>query len=614
MYFRFFFVLMLTIGVASCSKTHRDVIDPDIDMSRKEIEQKLIPQPKTEKPSGKNATGEPPLPDLSQILVTPQPPAIGKDKLVSLSITEEVPLKDVLIELGRLADLDIELDPSISGGIILKVKDRPLSEVIERVTRLAGLRYTYDKTVLKIVRDTPYVVNYQVDFLNLTRSNDSNVSVNTSVGGSGSSGGTSGGASGGGSGGGSTGGSTGGGTSSGGGSSGGVSSGSTTNIKSTYDGDLWKSIETDITKIIGYTRQINTANLAATVTVPDASSQTAGGQTTSNTNFVTINKQAGIISVLGTSVQHADIKKYLNYVKDTTTSQVLIEAKIVEVVLANEFHSGINWDLVEQKYGVGIKGDFARNLSGVTDKLQFGVLNKVGKATKDKLVNTTAADLNTLVTLTEMFGVTRTLSSPRLNAMNNQQAVLSFAQNQVYFTLDITAATTQVANGATVTQPATVKSNLNTVPIGIILTLQPSINPDTQEITMNIRPTLSRIVDNVTDPAVAFLNSINNSTFASTVPVVEVREMDSILKIKSGEVMVIGGLMEERTENNDSGVPFVSSVPWVGNLFKSTLRKKNLVQTVIFIKATIVPTSNSVVNEDKDFYKTFTRDPRPLAF
>ena len=119
----------------------------------------------------------------------------------------------------------------------------------------------------------------------------------------------------------------------------------------------------------------------------------------------------------------------------------------------------------------------------------------------------------------------------------------------------------------------------------------------------------------VEDPAVSFLsrNLSGGDRISSEVPVVDVREIDSVLKVKSGKVMVVGGLMEERTENQDSGLPYLSDIPFFGNAFKTVDKKSNIVQTVIFLKSTIVP-SQGVEKYDQQFYNTFSNDPRPFKF
>ncbi|HLN25135.1 MAG TPA: type II and III secretion system protein, partial [Patescibacteria group bacterium] len=317
-----------------------------------------------------------------------------------------------------------------------------------------------------------------------------------------------------------------------------------------------------------------------------------------------VNKQAGMVSVFGNSRQQRLVKSYLDAVRERASSQVLIEAKIVEVSLDDEYKSGINWfdtkslgNNNQNQLAAGAPlGESLGTLPPTTGTLanDFTTLFWKGK------------DLTAMLNFVKTFGTTRTLSSPRVTVMNNQTAVLKVAENQVYFT--ITVQTTP----ATTTTPATstYTSTLHTVPIGLVMTVQPSINTDREEVTMSLRPTVSRIVGEVDDPAVLLVNA----NIHSQVPVVEVREMDSVVTVGSGEIVIMGGLMQERTTGSSTGVPGVMDAPVVGNLAKATDDETTVVELVIFLKATMVHGSNSVHEGDRDLYKRFIHDPRPLAF
>ncbi len=527
----------------------------------------------------------PTVPKLSQIITRPKLPAIAEDKIVSISVTETVPIKDVLVELSRSAEVDVEIDPAITGGIIFQAKNKPFIEVIDRISNQVNLRYAVDDGILKIERDSPYAVNYPVDFLNIVRSASSNMSVTTSLSSEGGGGGDSGSSEGGGGGGSITAPS--------------IGSGSGTAITASYEGDIWSNIRTDLTTILQGSANAVTAS-ASPNAIPVAPSS------------LTFNLQASVISAFATEKEHKRIRSYLSKVRETLSSQVLIEAKFVEITLDEKYRTGINWQKIDP-FRWGLEGTFnssIANLSNdsITDFVKFGKFSKTG-------TNFSDTNLETLVTLVETFGTTRTLSSPRLHAINNQQAVLSFVRNEVFFTLEVQSDTeTTAANTNTST---TVNSTLNSVPIGVILSLQPIISQETNEVTMNIRPTISRVVDRVTDPAVSFAvaqeDGIALGDVQSQIPVVEVKELDSIMRLKSGDVMVIGGLMEERQSNADSGAPFIMQIPIIGNLFKSVSKTTEIIQTVIFIKATVIP--NDYLNEvDKQFYNDFyqKRDPYPF--
>ena len=242
----------------------------------------------------------------------------------------------------------------------------------------------------------------------------------------------------------------------------------------------------------------------------------------------------------------------------------------------------------------------------------------------------TGVDLSAAVRLLEEFGTTRALSSPRLNAMNNQQAVLTFAENIVYFKVRIRVQAAQPGTGGSVGTPAIVEVNSeeNRAPVGILLSLLPTINQESNEVTLSVRPTLTRVTQFITDPsfpiqvAVA-LNNLDNTNADliekirntdSRVPQIETRELDSILKLKSGQVMVIGGLLEDRITNNDAGVPAVSDIPFFGNLFKSVEKVNTKKELIIFIRATIVGTQGNTTDSQKSLYEKFIQDPDPPKF
>lgn len=545
----------------------------------------------------------PPIPDVAQVLAAPHPPKVANTKLVTLAVTDDVPLRDVLFELGRLASVDIEVGAGLdTTGINLRATDRPFNEVIERIATLGHLRYSVNGNSIRVERDLPYIKNYSLDFLNLVRSSKMGYTLNTNV--------ISGGGGSGGLGGGSSSGSSGG---SGGGSSdtgGGVgTSGSTASIDASAPSDLWTSLEASVNEIVSFKADGDSAGAAS------QAAQGAAGTTTSN---VIINRQAGVLSVNATERQHEMIQKYLSLMSRNASAQVLIEAKIVEVSLADQFASGVDWNRVigdvtkHAHIGVG------RYLA--TNPATGSAITTAGLSNPAFTFGIEDGDLGAILAMTQTFGTTRTLSSPRLSAINNQQAVLTFARNAVYFDCTFTPATqtnTGNAGGGTSTQAA-LSCTQKTVPIGIVLNILPSVNLDSQEVTLSVRPTLTRQVGSAVNPATGFLRSIATDAAAAAlipdiaIPIIEVREIDSITKVKSGGVMVIGGLMEDASRNTDTGVPGVNEIPLFGNLFKSRSEDALKRELIIFVKATIVNSDGSAQKVDEKVYKKFVTDPRPL--
>lgn len=513
------------------------------------------------------SSGAPPIPDLAEIIAAPEPPKIGTKKVVSVSVTDDVPLKDILIELARLADVDVEIDSSITGGVTFRAKDRPFNEVIDRICDMAGLRYSVRNNVLRIERDVPYVQTYALDMLNIDRASSGSIGVGGDTGGT-----------------------------------------ATSNISADSKSDFWEKFQDGVSKILEYKPSL----------LGSGTANTSGDPGT----FFSLNRQAGTLTFSGTQTQHEIMQKFLKAIEANISSQVLIEAKIVEVELNDQYQTGIDWSRI----GTG-SVLFDADLSGVS-----AVDSALTPATITLLRNdifSTGIDLAAAVNLLHEFGTTRALSSPRLNAMNNQQAVLSFVENLVYFDVKIDVTDAVAGTGGSATTPAKVEvtSTPKEAPVGIVLNLQPSINRESNEITLSVRPTLSKVTRFITDPGfeigkanaaaqldpsspvVASLNSVT-----STIPQLEVRELDSILKVQSGQVMVIGGLLEDSFVTQIGQVPGMSELPYVGNLFKSTDKVKSKKELVIFLRATIVPTSGNSQPADRTLYNKFIPDARPLEF
>ncbi|MES2962064.1 MAG: hypothetical protein V4694_06755 [Pseudomonadota bacterium] len=489
------FILSLLFAQPSCYYGKLDPFDTQNGLSRSDIKNSIMKNPEKAKT---NQVVEAPIPNISKLIAAPRAPSIGSNKTISFSVTDQVPLKDVLIELGRVAQIDIDLDPGIDGGIILNAKNRPFKEVVDRIASLGNLRYSYQNGVLHFERDTPFMKNYFVDYL--------------------------------------------------------------------IDGQLWSDVETNVNAIL-------------------SASSSASEDSSNAASAISSNKSAGILSIFATTKEHATITKYLADVERSASAQVLIEAKVVEVSLSETFKAGINWSVLGKQNNIT-----ANNSVAVTSGITYTALELFG------------ADISATVSALETFGTTRTLSSPRIHAINNQKASLNFGDKLVYFKIDNNQNVTTTGTSAANTQ--TITSTKQEENVGVQLDITPSINLRTGEIIMSVKPQLSIKSSTVVDPA-------SPSGISNEVPVIQTRTIDTIAKIKSGSVLVIGGLMKDTTTNTDSGIPFLQRIPILGWLFKSVSKDTTIVETVIFIKATILSSGATANKIDRDMQEKFDTDRRP---
>ncbi len=534
--------------------------------------------------------------------------------LVSVSVNQSVPVRDVLYELAEQADYDLELDPAIRGSIIFTARNKPFDQVIDRISDIAGLRYKFKDDYLRVELDTPYNKVYKIDYLSYLRQNSSTVSTNVSVV-----------------------------------SGEGADTGSAFTASSESLSDFWGELESNLAQIIGggTAKTLSTKRdprVTAVEQNPDvqavAPEQGEDGEVNvqppeavlrvesvpvedededdengPRTGFA-INKQAGLINVLATEKQHKEIQEYMKLLKTAVTSQVLIEAKIFEVNLFDEYVTGIDWTVVGLSGGEGFTGFLdeggntllglleANNGSGVftAPATEVGTLSNF-------IMGYSGNDFAGLLQAISGFGTVRALASPRLTVLNNQAAVLNVATNVVFFEVDIDSTTDE---GVT---EVDIESEIKTVPEGVLVSVQPSINLEERTISMAVRPTITRVVDVVNDPAVTFAASriSGAENVVSQVPQLNVQEIDTLVKVNSGQPIVMGGLLQDRAESSQEAVPILGETPIVGGLFRKQADLIRKTELVIFLKATILEQPNETIHPtDRDLYKAFSGDRRPF--
>jgi general secretion pathway protein D len=557
-------LLFPLLAIQGCSPSAELIATSDIDpaggLSREDYLALRQRQPQEENGVSKKAPAIPPIPkipdgDADAAADSPL------NKLVSVTVTDSVPVRDVLMELVRKTGANLELDPRVQGSVILTARDQPFEQVLKRICDLANLRYTADDQFIHIEPDDPYQKSYRLDYLSLSRKTSSDTSIATNVfdvdlSTNGSLSGP-------------------GGASSGNRSSTAAENNSTAKVSGTSEADFWAETEKSVAQILG-----------------------SGDRKTGGKVNYSINKQAGIVTVYGDQKQQNAIAAYFVELRRKASAQVLIDARIIEVELDDEFKSGIDWNGVF-KNAAGLAANFGTQAS----------LNSNGFFT----AGVTGTNLSGMINLVQTFGTTRVLSAPRVTVLNNQTAVMKVATNQVYFVTQAQFTTTTNASGASITTNPVYTSTPLTVPVGLVMTVQPSVDAANNRVTMTLRPTISRIVGEVDDPSIG-LNAANagvTNSVTSQIPVLAVREMDSVIQLHSGEIAVMGGLMQDSSINTDTGVPGMADVSWIGNLFKSRNNNGTTSELVILLRATISD-QPSPDGADSNLYQDYARDPRPL--
>jgi general secretion pathway protein D len=461
------------------------------------------------------------------------------------------------------------------------------------------MRYELEGGNLVVMTDTPYLRNYKIDYVNMRRDSTSNISISTQIattgaGVTGASGGTA--------------------TSSG-------TNNSTTALTNTSNNRFWETLIQNIRDLLRETDKVLPEGSSDTITQQATTQSTTGTGTTGhqtystraaaaaasnsianspnpatlqnvNTNVVTrstfreaasviANPETGIISVRATARQHEKVQEFIDLVLNSAQRQVMIEATVVEVTLSHDYQQGINWSRVraDGMPGIGLTQQPAGPNPLSTGATPPGTNNPAMFILSYTNTGSMIGNISAVISLLESFGKVKVLSSPKISVLNNQTALLKVVDNRVYFTVsvDITPATTTSAAVTTYT------TTINTVPIGFVMSVTPQID-ESNNVTMNVRPTISRILRYINDPNPA----LATAGVVSKIPEIQTREMESILKVLSGDVAVMGGLMQDSVENLTDGVPGLSSLPVVGEFFKYKNDSSVKSELVIFLRPVVI--------------------------
>lgn len=465
------------------------------------------------------------------VMIAPDlPPPSQKSGLTHTVVVTDVPAKELLFSIARDTELNLDIDESVGNTLItMNAVKQPLHAILRRVADAADLRITRKGRNLRVRKNTPYLETYSIDYLNLQRALEGVVNVSTEID------------------------STGGkgiGSSSGSGQN---DNSSKTAVTNKASNDFWTTLTRNIATILG---NPNTKSTSKSLSGhPD----------------IMINRESGIIAIRAKARQHKEIKTFIDRVINSSQRQVLIEATIAEVTLNDTYKAGIDWSLIDQS------GDSQTNISQqLTD---FSLFARPSAALQLSNFEIGANAIQATIRALKQFGDVQIMSSPKVMALNNQTALLKVVDNLVYFNIDVDIQRGTQTQGDTIIY----ETQVNTVPVGFVMGVTPYIN-EQGSVTLNVRPTISRVIGRAADPNPA----LAEAQISNTVPIIQVREVESILKVTSGEVAVIGGLMQDDTSDEEVGVPVISSLPVVGELFKYTEKQRKKTELVIFIRPRVI--------------------------
>jgi general secretion pathway protein D len=509
-------------------------------------------------------------PPVQAVPTPPKPKPTVRPETYSV-VVNQVNVRELLFALARDAKVNVDIHPGITGAVTLNAIDQTLPQLLNRISKQVDMRYELDGPNLAVMPDSPYLRIYRIDYVNMERETQGQVSVSSEI--VGQTTGVSG---------------AGGGAASGGGGAG--QNTSRVSVQNRSANRFWERLTKNVEEILRETDKILPGGAPVApppIVAPPAAGAAgqpgAGGApgaaggvavaamgATPNVTFreassVIANPEAGILTVRATQRQHEKLQEFLDQILANSKRQVLIEVTIVDVQLNNNYQQGIDFNILRTGTA-GISGGI------LPQGLGAPALNPASNYLT--LAYTSASFLASLKLL-ETFGNVRVLSSPRISAINNQTALLKVVENVVYFNI-----ASQISQGVNVPNLQSFTATPQTVPVGVILNITPQISGN-DTVLLNVKPTVSRINTFVTDPTPGL-------AVPNNIPQIVIREMESVIKLSSGQMAVMGGLIQDALTDNQATIPGISRIPLVGDVLSNRTMQNVKSELVIFLRPLVI--------------------------
>ena len=316
--------------------------------------------------------------------------------------------------------------------------------------------------------------------------------------------------------------------------------------------DFWKNIATELNSILN----------------------TPGDKFEAPTPIV--NKETGLITVSGTKKQIKRVQRYIQKLTTSLHKQVMIDVKILSVRLDNSRATGVNWGEIYKLQNMKLNYEIlnTNNLSKISDNkiTEFGDHNPTASATFMRFSGATG--IADLVKFLRSQGDVTSISNPKVVTLNNQPAVFS-SGDQLYYKIKSSSSDSK-------TYKTSENEVVKSVFAGILLDITPEIT-NKDEIILKINPSISSVRSQV---------KTDDSGVRRLPPDLMKKQISSVVKLRDGEKIILGGLISSKKGLNTYKVPILGNIPIFGGAFKQEQVSDYREELVIIITPHIMRGTN----------------------
>jgi len=501
------------------------------------------------------------LPDLPNLPATASGPTLAsapERRLLEVNIPAGTPIATAVTQIGREYGLSVAVDPQVQGTVQASLRNVSLTDALDHIVPANRARYELQGGVLRVMPIRMEMKTFTLDYVAISRVGSMSTVVqrrlsnNVSLSTPGSA----------------------------------MALSGTSPLSSDSDvftaqsiSDVWSDIRVALTGIMRVGLPPS-APVERTTDIPANAPNAVPAQTglalgagpqASSTSFadgsvLIVSPSAGLITVTAMPNRIAAVERYIGDFQASVLRQVMISAKIVEVKLDKEAHFGIDWSAVTgsatNKFGVVLRNDSTVRSTGDTGNIAFAFTG-----------GTTTIDA--VLTALESQGDVRVLSNEQTTALNNQHAIFRVTSDEVFFS--VTRAPLIGPNGSVISLQSEVIPQQ--VSVGVVLDVLPQISAD-NILTMDIRPAVTNVASVATV-------SLPDGTSASA-PNIARRDGDTVARLRAGETVMIGGLVQSRTDKTVSGISGLKDIPFFGRAFRHTEDVESRSELVVFLTPTII--------------------------